>query len=161
LSAVPPDASRFVADLMVEEPIVVRVDAHPGDAAALMARHQISGLPVVDPEGLLVGVISDADLLRARATEHLWSSWPSLRIRHLMTSPALTILRDQPLTIAAKKMERHHVSLLVVVSAEDEGRPIGVICTSDLVRAMSARASDQPVATAGPAKDARGRSTTR
>jgi CBS domain-containing protein len=93
---------------------------------------------VVDGGGTLVGVISQTDLLRARATEYLWANWEGLRVKHLMTSPALTVHRDQPLAIAARKMERNHVHRLVVVADNDETFPIGVLSTSDLVRAMSA-----------------------
>ncbi|HEX5826981.1 MAG TPA: CBS domain-containing protein [Candidatus Limnocylindrales bacterium] len=137
-------APRLVGDLMALEPIVVRSDASLALAARLMEEHRISGLPVVDPAGGLVGVISQTDLLRARATEYLWANWPGLRVKHLMTSPALTVHRDQPLTVAARKMERHHVHRLVVVADEDETLPIGVLSTSDLVRAMSVIPDEGP-----------------
>ena len=129
---------RIVGDLMAIEPVVVRADAPLAEAARLMEGNHISGLPVVDGGGTLLGVISQTDLLRARATEHLWASWPGLKVRHLMTSPALTIHRDQTVAVAARKMERHHVHRLVVVADGDESLPIGVLSTSDLVRAMSA-----------------------
>lgn len=133
-----PHAPRVVGDLMALEPIVVRADMPLTVAANLMDRHAISGLPVVDAGGTLVGVISDTDLLRARATEYLWANWPGLRVRHLMTSPALTSRRDESLTDAARKMERHHVGRLVVVADDDETLPIGVIAIADLIRAMAA-----------------------
>lgn len=133
-----PHAPRIVGDLMALEPIVVRADLPLTVAAVLMDRHGISGLPVVDAGGTLVGVISDTDLLRARATEYLWANWPGLRVRHLMTSPALTSRRDESLTDAARKMERHHVGRLVVVADDDETLPIGVIAIADLIRAMAA-----------------------
>lgn len=128
---------RTVGELMAIEPVLVRVDAPLVEAARLMDRHRIAGLPVVDGSGSLLGVISQTDLLRARATEYLWANWQGLRVRHLMTSPALTIRRDQPITLAARKMERHHVHRLVVVAEDDETLPIGVISNSDLVHAMS------------------------
>jgi CBS domain-containing protein len=139
-------APRLVGDLMALEPVVVRADAHLAAAAQLMERHGFGGLPVVDAGGTLVGVISEMDLLRARATEHLWANRSGLLVRHLMTSPALTIRRDQPITIAARKMERHHVSRLVVVASEDESLPIGVLAASDLVRAMAEQVPDEPEA---------------
>ena len=135
-------APRLVGDLMAQEPVVVRADAPLADAARLMDDHGFGGLPVVDGGGTLVGVISEMDLLRARATEHLWANWAGLRVKHLMTSPALTIRRDQPITLAARKMERHHVSRLVVVAETDETQPIGVLAASDLVRAMADQAPD-------------------
>lgn len=135
-------APRLVGDLMAQEPVVVRADAPLADAARLMDDHGFGGLPVVDGTGTLVGVISEMDLLRARATEHLWANWVGLRVKHLMTSPALIIRRDQPITIAARKMERHHVSRLVVVAETDETQPIGVLAASDLVRAMADQTPD-------------------
>ena len=144
MSTAPTHDPRFVADLMAREPIVVRVDGLLADAAGLMDRHGISGLPVVDADGQLAGVISETDLLRARATPHLWASWANLRVRHLMTTPALTVLGSQPLAVAARKMERHHVSRLVVVAEEDGGRPVGVIAIADLLRVMAAGAGGLP-----------------
>lgn len=137
-------APRLVGDLMALEPVLVRTDAPLAEAALLMERHHVAGLPVVDHAGTLVGVISQTDLLRARATEYLWVNWSGLRVKHLMTSPALTIRRDAPLTIAARRMERHHVHRLVVVADEDETLPIGVISNSDLIRAMSAVPVEAP-----------------
>jgi CBS domain-containing protein len=144
VNLVPLHAPRLVGDLMALEPVVVRADASLGIAAKLLERNHVSGLPVVDGAGSLVGVISQTDLLRARATEHLWANWQALRVRHLMTAPALTVHRDQQLTIAARKMERHRVHRLVVVADADERLPIGVLSTSDLVRAMSGLPGDEP-----------------
>lgn len=130
-------AALVVGDVMALEPVVIRADAALSEAVTLMERHHIHGVPVVDGAGSLVGVLSQTDLLRARATEFLWANWPGLAVRHLMSSPALTVHRSMPLADAARKMERHHVHRLVVVADGDEALPIGVISTSDLVRAMA------------------------
>ena len=92
-----PIPASVVADHMAKEPIVIRADASLTDAAALMDRQHIHGLPVVDHNGTLVGVLSQTDLNRARSTEYLWVNWPGLAVRHLMTSPAITIHRSTPL----------------------------------------------------------------
>jgi CBS domain-containing protein len=143
VNIVPPDAPRLVGDLMTAEPIVVPADALLSEAARLLDQHRISGLPVVDAGGILVGVLSQTDLLRARATDYLWANWAGLRVKHLMTSPVVTIGRDQPVATAARKMERHHVHRLVVVADDDETRPIGVLSASDLVHAMSDEPGDE------------------
>lgn len=156
MNSVPLNTPRLVGELMALEPVVVRSDAHLVEAARLMDGHQVAGLPVVDGAGTLVGVISQTDLLRARATEYLWANWEGLRVRHLMSSPALTVHRDQPLTMAARKMERHHVHRLVVVADDDETLPIGVISNSDLVHAMSAIVPGEPPEPGGDGLDASG-----
>jgi len=131
-----------VGELMHRDPIVVRADAPLAQAAQLIDHHRISGLPVVDDAGHLVGVISQTDLLQARATEHLWANWPGLSVRHLMTSPAIHVGAALPTAAAARLMERERVHRLVVVSDADERIPIGILSVSDLVHAMVARPSD-------------------
>jgi CBS domain-containing protein len=133
----PDDRPATVDDLMAKDPIVVRADASLSDAAKLMDDYDISGLPVVAPGGELVGVISQTDLVHARATEWLWANWAGLQVRHLMTAPPITILRSAPLEAAAIKMEREHVHRLVVVADDDAGVPIGVISTTDVIRAVA------------------------
>ena len=129
-------AGASVGDLMHPDPIVIGADAPLAEAARLLDRHAISGLPVVDHAGFLVGVVSQTDLLRARATEHLWANWPGLAVRHLMTSPAITVRASLPTSAAARLMERARVHRLVVVREDDERIPIGVISVSDLVHSM-------------------------
>ena len=65
--------------------------------------------------------------------------------------PAVTVHRSTPLIGAAARMERHHIHRLVVVADDDETSPIGILSTTDLVRAHGARrraidaASDRPM----------------
>jgi CBS domain-containing protein len=129
--------ARTVGECMALEPIVIRDQATLSEAAQLMDHHHVHGLPVVNASGSVVGVISQTDLARARATEYLWSNWPGLTVRHLMTSPAVTVRRSTPLVIAARRMERHRIHRLVVVDDVDELVPIGVLSTSDLVHAIA------------------------
>jgi CBS domain-containing protein len=139
---------------MAVDPIVVRADATLTEAAGLMDHHHVHGLPVVDHTGSLVGVLSQTDLNRARSTEYLWANWPGLAVRHLMTSPAITVHRSTPLVIAARKMERHHIHRLVVVDDADESIPIGLLSMTDLIHALAeetARNGELPRAAAtGP-----------
>lgn len=126
-------ATLRVADLMSIEPVTVFDGASLSEAEKLMQQRGVTGLPVVDAAGRLVGVISQTDLLRAHVVDDHWARWPGLAVRHLMTSPALTIAADAPIAEAAAVMERHHVHRLVV---ETGGRPTGVLSTMDLVRAL-------------------------
>ena len=127
----------IVGDLMASEPVVVQANASLDEAASLLDLHGISGLPVVDRAGSLVGVLSQTDLLRARSTEYLWTNWPGLAVRHLMTSPAITVTRSTALPLAARTMERRHIHRLVVVSDDDETLPIGILSVTDIVHAIA------------------------
>jgi CBS domain-containing protein len=132
-----PNVPMTVGDLMAVDPIVVKANASLSEAAELLDRHHISGLPVVDGAGSVVGVVSQTDLVRARSTQYLWANWPGLAVRHLMSSPAITVHRSTPLVVAAARMERQHIHRLVVVADDDETLPIGILSMTDLVHAIA------------------------
>ncbi len=130
-----PATSPSVGELMSIEPITIGIDEAIGRAEQLMSERAVTGLPVVDRIGRLQGVLSQTDIVRAHASGQPLANWPGLAVRHLMTSPALTIRLDESLLTAARMMEQHHVHRLVVV-APDGQHPIGVISTTDLVHAL-------------------------
>ena len=134
----PVQVALTVADAMTRDPIVVRSDDPLADAARILDELHISGAPVVDSDGILVGVLSRTDLLHARATEQLWERWPGLRVRHLMHSPAITATPGTSLDEAAAIMEHERVHRLVVI-VPGHDRPVGVLSTTDLVHAMLGR----------------------
>jgi CBS domain-containing protein len=126
---------------MTPDPVRIQSNAPLSRAALLLDQHHVHGLPVVDESGALVGVVSQTDMLRARTTEYLWASWRGLQVRHLMSTPALTVSTDASLMDAAARMEEFQVHRLVVVGP-DGTTPIGIVSTSDLVRAMAAEVRD-------------------
>ena len=138
------ERSPVVADRMARNPILIHADASLTEAATMMDRNHVHGLPVVDHDGTLVGVLSQTDLNRARSTEYLWVNWPGLSVRHLMTSPAVTIHRSTPLIVAARKMEQLGIHRLVVVEDGDETTPIGVLSMTDLIHALAEETDGGP-----------------
>jgi CBS domain-containing protein len=130
------EIARTVGQLMTRDPLVVVADAPLLDVAELMDTFDVTGLPVIDEGGAVVGVISQTDLVRAAATRHLWQGWPGLTVRHLMTSPAITVAPETPLEEAAELMERERIHRLVVVGA-DGTTPIGVLSLTDFVRLLA------------------------
>jgi CBS domain-containing protein len=123
---------------MTRDPIVAGADMPLADAAELMDFYRVSGLPVVDDSGCLVGLISQADLLHARTTEALWHAWPGLTVRHLMTQPAVSVTSNTAIDEAMNLMERLGIHRLVVVDLDGE-TPIGVLSVTDLVHSMAER----------------------
>jgi CBS domain-containing protein len=118
------------------DPVTIGADEPAQSAERLMAERRVSGLPVVDRAGRLVGVVSQTDLVRAHAAGQSLAAWPGLAVRHLMTAPAITIRVDESLVEAARRMEDRHVHRLVVVSS-DGMTPIGVVSTLDLVGSLA------------------------
>jgi CBS domain-containing protein len=138
-----------VQDLMTTQVLTVRTAASLKDAAALLAEYRISGLPVVDDDRHVLGVLSEGDILfkescppdRPSLLERLLtvpSTFdPKLAARTVgeaMSAPALTIGRRRPVTEAAARMIDEGVNRLPVV--DDEQRLIGIITRADLVRAF-------------------------
>jgi CBS domain-containing protein len=140
-STVHPQPPVTVGELMTPHPIVIFEGSTIDDCVRLLEESEVGGLPVVDADGLLVGVISESDIVRAQATEYLWNRWSRLRVRHLMHAPVLTADSAMPMVEAATLMEQAHVHRLVVLG-DDQARPIGVVSTSDLVRALAHRSRD-------------------
>jgi CBS domain-containing protein len=121
-----------VGDLMTIDPVVIGATAPIEDAERLLETYEISGLPVVDEGGSIVGVISQTDLLRhVPDGRQVRSRHPHLRVGELMTSPAITVDFLTPLVDAAQLMRDEHVHRVVVVS--ESGHAVGVLTSMDFV----------------------------
>lgn len=124
-----------VRDVMTRQPVTVRDNSPLTVAARLMRDHGVSGLPVVNADGGLVGVLSRTDVMAVAGGPES-ANWQGVSVASTMTSPGLTIEADASLGDAAARMEQHHVHRLVVVEPEG-GQPIGILSTTDLVRSIA------------------------
>ena len=117
---------------MTPNPISISEAASLAEAVGLLDSNKISGMPVVDPSGELVGVLSQTDLIKAQANPQLQANWRGLAVGQIMTKPALTIPSTATLEQAARLMGERRVHRLVVT--DESATPIGIISASDLVR---------------------------
>lgn len=124
---------RRVGTLMTVDPIVVDPEAMAAEAERLLKTYRVSGLPVVEG-GHLKGVISQSDLMVAHSSEMIGANWDRLRVRHLMSAPAISVHADTSVTAAAREMLSRHIHRLVVV--DEGGVPIGVVTPLDLLRSL-------------------------
>jgi IMP dehydrogenase len=124
---------------MIVEPVTLPPDARVADALALMERYRISGIPVTDADGLLVGILANRDLRFEDDTERLVSEL--MTSRGLVTVPVGTTLEE-----ARAVLHRHKVEKLPVV--DEDGRLKGLITVKDIQKSIQ-----YPLAT----KDERGR----
>ncbi|QNE73398.1 CBS domain-containing protein [Streptomyces finlayi] len=131
------------------------VQAHPDtpfeELARLLDAHRISGLPVVDRDDKVMGVVSQSDLTKRQAARggpgtarhrilrtvrgmaHVGRApVPAVTACEVMTSPAVTVHPEQRVVDAARIMERRHIDRLPVVDEED--RLIGITTRRDLLR---------------------------
>lgn len=125
-----------VVDLMTTGVSAVTPDTSLRDAARLMFRSQVSGLPVTDDDGLLVGIITEADFLRLELSRVEAENPADVElVGDIMTRAVETIGPNTPLVEAAKVMVVREIKRLPVVDASD--RLVGIISRMDVVNAFT------------------------
>ena len=124
---------------MISEPVTLPPDARVRDALELMARYKISGVPITDERGVLVGILTNRDLRFETDAEQPVSAL--MTARNLVTAPAGTTIGE-----AEAILHRHKIEKLPIVDAD--GRLTGLITVKDIQKRV-----DYPHAT----KDAQGR----
>lgn len=127
------NAELRVGNLMTLDPITIEPEASASEAETLMKTYRVSGLPVVE-RGQLTGVISQTDLMVAHSSEIIGAHWDRMRVRHLMTAPAVTVHSGATVAMAARQLILRHIHRLVVI--DDDGRPVGVVTPLDLLRSL-------------------------
>src|SRR5204862_5683028 len=114
-------------------------ESHWKEAAALMAEHGVSGMPVVDPESRVVGIVSEADLLPPETTHDPRSQATPLpprtmpmptRVADVMTTEVFTVDEDTDLGVVAQRMIETGVKRFPVLRGD---RLAGVVSRHDLV----------------------------
>jgi predicted transcriptional regulator len=116
--------SMQVKELMTIDVTTVRSTTPIKEAAALLAEHRISGLPVVDADRHVLGVLSERDIIELAGKT----------AGEAMSAPALTIGANRSVTEAVATMLDRNVKRLPVV--DGEGRLVGIVTRADLVRAF-------------------------
>jgi CBS domain-containing protein len=150
--------------IMTHEVITVTPDTTVNDAAARMLDNHISGLPVVDDTGKLVGIVSDGDFMRRseigtqrkrarwlqflvgpgkEATEFVRAS--GRRVADVMTPDPITASEDTTLDSLVETMEKHNIKRVPIVQF---GRITGIVTRTNLLRAVAQLAREVPDPTA-------------
>ncbi len=150
--------SMKAADIMIEDVVTVSMDMDLRGVALLFAESKITGAPVVDSDGNLVGVISETDLVRYQAqntqggddfaffrefeSEDLEAmeegyhieELPDVLVGDIMSTHLITAEEDVSLPELAKLMSKKRVHRLVIVQ---ERRLSGIVTTMDILKAVA------------------------
>jgi CBS-domain-containing membrane protein len=140
----------YVRDIMTADVVAVEVGASYLEIAALLRTHRISGLPVVDADRKVVGMVSEADLLAAGTRPGTGAQVPAprpgrpaWRLQHtapraagptaadLMARPVVVIGPDEPASTAARLMSGRRLRRLPVV--DRHGHLMGILCRADVL----------------------------
>ena len=155
-------------DVMTRHVVSIAPDATVLQAARLMLQHHISGLPVVDASGALVGIISEGDFLRRRetATERRRSRWLEFlmgpgkiaseythshgaKVAEVMSDDVQTVEEGTPLAEVVELMERHRIKRVPVTRGK---KMTGIVTRSNLMQAMVSMARSEQAAPKGDAE---------
>ena len=161
-----------VKDVMTKNVVSVQPQATIAEAVDLMIRSHVSGLPVIDESGSLVGILSEGDLLRRSelGTQKAPATWLAClfhpgrlaeayarthgrRVDEIMSCDVATIDASALLEEAAAMMEERRVRRLPVVADE---KVVGIVARADFVRALAGfvrQSYDEPLLTDGQIKE--------
>jgi CBS domain-containing protein len=150
---------KTIADVMTRDPVTAHPETPLKEVIQTLAERRISGLPVVDQAGKLVGVISESDLMwqeigvtppayimildsviylenPSRYEKDLHKALGQTTGEVMNRDSVVTIAPDKPLSDAAKLMHDRNVHRLPVV--DQVGHVIGILTRGDIIRAMAA-----------------------
>ncbi len=147
-------------DVMSNGVLSVLADASVFEAAELLVSARVSAMPVVNEQDEIVGIVSEADLMRraeigtsphknwlqrlladdaSKAREYVHTH--SQHVKDVMTKAVITVEPDAKLAEVAEKMLQHNIKRLPVV---DEGRVVGIVSRADLLQALMSREPPAP-----------------
>ena len=140
-------------DVMVRDVVTVHPDTDVTEAIKLLSEHDVSALPVVDEAGDLVGMLSEADLIHrveigtekhrpwwleamtgASTLAEEFAKSHGKKVREIMTSGAISVSEDTPLSEIATLFERKRIKRVPVVK---DGKLIGIVSRSNLIQALA------------------------
>jgi CBS domain-containing protein len=147
-------------DVMVRDVITIGPDEDVSRAAQMLADHDISALPVVDEQRRMLGILSEADLLRREeiGTEKRRPAWleavtPSSRlaadyskahgrkVRELMSETVITAAPDALLSEIAALLERKRIKRVPIV---EDGKLVGIVSRANLIQALASAPVPMP-----------------
>lgn len=148
------------AEVMTRDVVTTTPEARIEDVVRAMLRHRVSGMPVIDAAGKVVGIVTEGDLVRRAetATERPHSRLAGLllapgrlaeeyvlshgrKVGEVMSKAVISVASETPLVEVVGLMESRRVKRLPVL---EDGRLVGIISRADLLRALMALLPDLP-----------------
>jgi acetoin utilization protein AcuB len=131
----------FVRDHMTSPAVTIKSDLPFQEALRLMREHHFRRLPVVDNKGMLIGIVSERDLLYASPSPATsLSMWEvnyllsKIKVNRLMSTSVISTSPDATIEAAAQLLVENKIGGLPVL--DEENRPVGVITETDIFRTL-------------------------
>lgn len=127
-----PDDLPLASEFMTRELVTVHPETSAYDAIVLLLKHHISGMPVVDAEGRLVGILSEKDCLKT-LVDAKYHDLPTASVKDLMSGTPQVVSPDTDILQVAEIFLRNRFRRLPVVDGDEL---VGQISRRDVLRSM-------------------------
>jgi CBS domain-containing protein len=114
-------------DIMTHRVYTTTPQATVQEVAQLLSRERISGVPVINSEGKLIGIVTEADII-AKATSN------DLRVKDIMSSEVIVVDEETPVSEIAQLLTSKKIKRVPVVH---DGRVVGIVSRADIVDAVA------------------------
>jgi len=111
-------------DIMTKDVTTVRSNMTARELAKIFTKHHITGAPVVDKKGKLIGIVSDSDILTSKGK----------RVASFMSKQVISATEDTSVEEIANLMIAHKIKRVPVLNGE---RLVGIVSRTDIVRAIA------------------------
>ncbi len=150
------EEERLVKDIMVREVITIQKDASVEELSELLVKNKISGVPVIDSDGKLVGIATEGDLIIKDSDLHFPRYFKLLdsiiyleslnkfkkslkkflgtKVEDVMTAEIKTVKEETPVGEAANIMIKYNINRVPVLDSKDE--LVGIVTRADIVKSM-------------------------
>jgi CBS domain-containing protein len=118
---------RTAGEIMTRDVLTARRDLPTEEFAALLAFHNVSGMPVLDEAGTVIGIVSEADVIGKRGAT----------VGEIMTPEVVAVAQATPIERIAALMAEKRIKRVPVI---EDGALVGMVSRADIVRALAARA---------------------
>jgi len=133
-------------DIMTKQVVCIEKDTPIFEAIRLMAEKNITGIPVVEDDLILVGILSEQDVLRLF---HTYDDEKDRTVNDFMTQPAIHFEENEPLLDVCYCLRDNHIRRVPVTS---NGKVSGVISRSDILKCILKKSDNSNLQAAGKSK---------
>jgi CBS domain-containing protein len=117
----------IASDIMTRHVFTIAPEASVRDAANLLAQKRISGVPVIDDTGKMIGMLTEADIISKVDRE-------GLKVDEIMSRNITTVIEETPVDEIAHLMSERKIKRVPVVR---DGKLVGIVSRADIVRAVA------------------------
>lgn len=115
------------SEIMTRKVLTTHSEASVQEVARLLSRERISGAPVVTAEGMMIGIVTEADIIDKVDRD-------GLHVADIMSREIIAVQEDTPVTEIARLLAQHKIKRVPVLR---DGQLVGIVSRADIVRAVS------------------------